>query len=59
MTEVRFVHASYVTHTVVDELALDAEPIVTSKYRVVGKLFDDAMLDAWTSARRLPVLGNW
>lgn len=57
--DVRFVHASYVTHTVVDEPASTAEPIVSSRYRVVGKIFGDRMLDAWSSTRRIPVKGNW
>lgn len=57
--EVRFVHASYETHTVVDEDAATAGPIVTSKYRVVGKVFDDQMLKSWTTQRRFRVVGNW
>lgn len=57
--EVRFVHASYVTHTVVDELASEAEPIRSSKYRVVGKIFDAKMMRDWRAGRRIPVVGNW
>lgn len=57
--EVRFVHASYVTGTVVDELASTSEPIVSSRYRVVGKIFDDKMLDAWVLGRPIAIKGNW
>ena len=57
--DVRFVHASYETLTVVDEAAVEAGPIVTSKYRVVGKLLDDRMLDAWSNSRDIRVVGNW
>lgn len=55
--KLRFVHASYVTHTVVDEPAATASPIVTSKYRVVGKLLQPNMLRAWVNGRRIHVLG--
>lgn len=57
--DVRFIHASYVTHTVVDEDAATAEPIVTSKYRVVGKLLDDRMVQRWAAQKRYAVKGNW
>ena len=57
--DVRFIHASYVTHTVVSEDAASAEPIVTSKYRVVGKLLDDRMIRRWLDGERYRVVGNW
>lgn len=57
--DLRFVHASYVTNTVVDEPAATAVPIVTSKYRVVGKILSPANLDAWSKGRRIKVKGNW
>lgn len=57
--ELRFIHASYVTRTVVDEPAALAPPIVTSKYRVVGKLLDRANLRAWLEGREIEVQGNW
>lgn len=55
----RFIHASYVTHTVIDEDAATAEPIVSSKYRVVGKLLDDRMNERWLTGTRYRVVGNW
>ena len=55
----RFIHASYVTHTVIDEPARGAVPIETSKYRVVGKLFSGALLEKWRAQRRIRVLGDW
>jgi hypothetical protein len=54
----RFVHASYVTRTVVDEAAAQAIPIVTSKYRMVGKILQPNMLRAWLSGKRIEVLGD-
>lgn len=57
--EVRFIHASYVTHTVLDEPADVAEPIVTSKYRVVGKLFTTQNLSDYRQKRRIKVKGKW
>jgi hypothetical protein len=54
----RFIHASYVTKTVVDEPAAKAVPIVTSRYRMVGKILQPGMLRAWLSKRRIKVLGN-
>ncbi len=57
--EVRFIHASYVTHTVLDEPADVAEPIVTSKYRVVGKLFTEQNLSDYRQKRRIEVKGKW
>jgi hypothetical protein len=57
--DLRFLHASYVTGTVVDEPAAAAPPIVASKYRVVGKLLDRANLRAWLEGRRIEVKGTW
>lgn len=47
--EVLFHHSSYVApQKVVRERASTSSPIVTSRYRVIGKLFtDDALIDAW------------
>ncbi len=44
-----FHHASYVgAREVVRELAVDAGPLVKSRYRVVGRLFaDDRLVEAW------------
>ncbi len=57
--EVRFIHASYVTKTVIDEPAAQAIPIKTSKYRVVGKLFSREYLRQWRAGSRVKVLGRW
>lgn len=57
--DLRFVHASYVTETVLDEPAATAVPIVTSKYRVVGKILSADNLDDWLRRRRIEVRGNW
>lgn len=57
--DVRFIHASYVTHTVIDEPAIDASPIQSSKYRVVGKIFDERLLAKWAKGERVAVLGSW
>ena len=57
--EVRFVHASYLTKTVVDEPAAAARPIADSKYRVVGKLLDRGNLRDWLEGNRIRVKGHW
>jgi hypothetical protein len=57
--DLRFIHSSYVTGTVVDEDAATASPIVDSKYRVVGKILSRANLDAWLSGERIEVVGDW
>jgi hypothetical protein len=55
----RFIHASYVTHRVMDEPAAQAIPILSSKRRVmVGKILQPEMLRAWLSGRRIEVLGD-
>jgi hypothetical protein len=56
---VRFIHASYVTKTVVNEDAETAEPIVTSKYRVVGRLLTDKTVESWLAQERIKVKGSW
>ncbi len=56
---VRFVHASYVTRTVVDEPAETAIPIVSARYaRMVGKILQPNMLRSWLKRRPIKVLGN-
>lgn len=57
--DVRFIHASYVTHTVLDEPAATASPLVTSAYRVVGKIMQREMLERWAAGERIAVRGNW
>ena len=58
-TDLRFVHASYETKTVIDEPAATATPIVTSKYRVVGKLLSRQNLRDWLAGNRIQIKGNW
>lgn len=51
--EVRFCHASYVgTSTVTCEDA-ETAPAFASRYRVVGKLFEDALLRTWLTGGKL------
>lgn len=57
--DLRFVHASYVTRTVVDEAAATARPITDSKYRVVGKLLDGRNVRDWLEGNRIRVKGDW
>ena len=57
--EVRFIHASYVTKTVITEVAEDSIPLQTSTYRVIGKLFSARLLKKWRAHQRVKVLGNW
>lgn len=56
--EVRFVHGSYITHKVMDEPAQSAVPIVQSRYRMVGKILQPALLRAWLKRRPIKVLGK-
>lgn len=58
-SDLRFVHASYVTKTVVDEPAASARPIVDSRYRVVGKLLDRKNVRDWLEGNRVQVKGTW
>jgi hypothetical protein len=57
--ELRFVHASYETRTVVDEPAASAGPIVDSEYRVVGKILDDKNIRDWLERNQIDVKGTW
>lgn len=54
----RFVHASYESHKVVDEAAATAGPIVSSRYRMVGKILQPQMLRWWLARKRIHVLGR-
>ncbi len=57
--DLRFIHASYVTKTVVDEPAASARPITESRYRVVGKLLDRSNVRDWLERRPIRVKGHW
>ena len=58
-SQLRFVHASYETETVVDEPAATAMPITSSRYRVVGKLLSRRNLEDWLGGKRIEVKGKW
>jgi len=54
-SEVSFVHSSYMApFAVVREKAEDSSPLTNSGYRVVGKLLDDAMVEAWLRGQPFP-----
>ncbi len=57
--ELRFIHASFETETVVNEDAATAMPITTSAYKVVGKILTPTNLEDWRGGRRIKVQGNW
>lgn len=57
--DLRFIHASFETETVVDEPAATAMPITTSRYRVVGKLLTRKNIDDWLRGREIRVKGKW
>jgi len=54
----RFIHSCYITRKVTDEPAATAIPIVTSRYRMVGKILQPNMLRAWLRRTPIKVLGN-
>jgi hypothetical protein len=56
--ELRFVHASYLTATVVDEPAAQAVLIEQSAYRVVGKALGHHNLEQWLTGAVVPVIGD-
>jgi hypothetical protein len=58
-TDLRFLHASFETETVVNESAADAMPITTSGYRVVGKILSDDNLLDWLQGQKIAVKGKW
>jgi hypothetical protein len=57
--DLRFVHASYLTETVVDEPAADALLIRASGYRVVGKALGPRNLAQWLQGLTIPVVGRY
>ena len=46
------------TRTIVDEPAAKAGPIVSSRYRMVGKILQPKMLRWWMARKRIHVLGK-
>ena len=57
--DLRFIHASFETETVVNEDAATAMPIVTSKYKVVGKILSPANIRSWLRGEAIAVKGDW
>lgn len=57
--DLRFIHASFETETVVNESAASAMPITSSQYRVVGKILSPANLRSWLGGERIEVKGSW
>jgi hypothetical protein len=57
--DLRFIHASFETETVVNEPANVAMPITTSKYKVVGKILSPANIRSWLSGDKIKVQGSW
>jgi hypothetical protein len=57
--DLRFIHASYETETVVNEKAAIAMPITSSKYRVVGKILSPANIKSWLAGDKIVVKGSW
>jgi hypothetical protein len=54
-SELRFIHASVLTETVVDEPAASALLLRSSAYRVVGQMLGRRNLQQWLLARPIPV----
>lgn len=57
--DVRFIHASFETKTVVNEDAATAMPITTSKYKVVGKILSPGNIASWLKGSKIHVQGDW
>lgn len=54
-----FVHADYVTGKVVKEPLIGSPSVQSSKYRVIGKIFDDRMIKWLDKGTRVKVIGDW
>ncbi len=57
--DLRFIHASFETETVVDEDAATAVPITTSGYKVVGKILSPSNISSWLNGSAIQVQGDW
>lgn len=57
--DLRFIHASFETETVVNEDAATAMPITTSGYKVVGKILSRENIQDWLRGERIVVKGDW
>ncbi|TNE92693.1 MAG: hypothetical protein EP330_00745 [Deltaproteobacteria bacterium] len=53
----RFCHSSYVGDAVVVCEEAATASALASRYRVVGKLLDDAMIDRWLAGERFATVG--
>ncbi|MCO4746104.1 MAG: hypothetical protein KC912_15010 [Proteobacteria bacterium] len=56
-SETRFCHSTYLgdAEVLCEEAA--SSPALASRYRVVGKLLDDAMIDAWLDQKSIATVG--
>ena len=57
--DLRFIHASFETETVVNEDAATAMPITTSAYKVVGKIITPGNIQSWLRGNTIRVQGKW
>lgn len=57
--DLRFIHASFETETVVNESAAEANPIKSSQYRVVGKILSTGNIRSWLGEKSITVKGSW
>ncbi len=57
--DLRFIHASFETETVINEEAATAMPITSSGYRVVGKILSPENIRSWLRGDRIVVKGRW
>lgn len=57
--DVRFVHADYVSEKVVKEPLIDAPSVISSRYRVIGRILGPKMMKSYKSKNRLKILGSW
>lgn len=58
-TDLRFIHASYETQTVINESAASAYPIVSSGYRVIRKILSPTNLRHWLAGDSIAVKGHY
>ncbi|MCA9266368.1 MAG: hypothetical protein KDA60_21055 [Planctomycetales bacterium] len=57
--DVRFIHASYIHHYVINEDASSAKALIDSQYRVVGRILTEQNARDWIAGRAITVKGNW
>ncbi len=57
-SDIRFIHSSYEKGVVVNEDAATALPIVSSEYRVVGKILSKSTIKKWRSGAAIEIVGD-